>query len=195
MLSHLRDKVGAHRKGTGRCGALAGVLCAEASWLSWLPSWLPVCWSSAVQWQLLSCKACTPAKLLPAWLSVLAAAARRTFEARPIFSTDEPQAAKFKLERFLHAGRQAVASVVAPIAYAPLPLLAFHRAPDGALHLAAHGALVPSCAWRAACRACAGCAPCAATLPSVAVICAGVAKALPASCCGMGGMMLLILIP
>ena len=95
---------------------------------------------------------------------MLGAAARRTFQARPIFSTDEPQAAKFKLERFLHAGRQAVASVVAPIAYAPLPLLAFHRAPDGALHLAAHGARVLSCARRGACAARAVGTPCAATL-------------------------------
>ena len=108
---------------------------------------------------------------------------RRTFEARPIFSTDEPQAAKFKLERFLHAGRQAVASVVAPIAYAPLPLLAFHRAPDGALHLAAHGARVLSCALGVE-----------HALPVLPVLhaqqhskcCgAGEAKALPAACCSI----------
>ena len=109
--------------------------------------------------------------------------ARRTFEARPIFSTDEPQAAKFKLERFLHAGRQAVASVVAPIAYAQLPLLAFHRAPDGALQLAAHGARVLS-------RALGG----KHALPVLPVLhvrqhsksCgAGEAQALPAACCGI----------
>ena len=33
--------------------------------------------------------------------------------------------------------------MVAPIAYGPLPLLAFQRGPDGGLRLAAHGARPP----------------------------------------------------
>jgi pre-rRNA-processing protein TSR1 len=48
------------------------------------------------------------------------------------------------MERFLHAGRQTMMSVYAPICYPPLPVLAFHRGADGSLHLAASGVFPPS---------------------------------------------------
>jgi hypothetical protein len=52
------------------------------------------------------------------------------------------------MERFLHPGRQAMASVYAPICFGSLPLLAFQRGADGSLRLAASGAFahrLPSC--------------------------------------------------
>eukprot|EP00879_Flechtneria_rotunda_P011793 GHRR01012320.1.p1 GENE.GHRR01012320.1~~GHRR01012320.1.p1 ORF type:complete len:633 (+),score=247.02 GHRR01012320.1:2-1900(+) len=49
----------------------------------------------------------------------------RSFRAQPVFSDDGQGADKFKMERFLQAGRTAVGSVYAPISYPPLPLLAF----------------------------------------------------------------------
>ena len=56
----------------------------------------------------------------------------RTFVSRPILSTDEHGMDKFKMERFLHPGRRTVASCYAPIAYPPLPVLAFvNRAQGG----------------------------------------------------------------
>lgn len=45
------------------------------------------------------------------------------------------------MERFLHPGRQTVASVYGPICFGPLPVVAFQRSPDGSLRLAASGAL------------------------------------------------------
>lgn len=54
----------------------------------------------------------------------------RSFMACPVYSTDEHGADKHKMERFLHEGRPSVATVFAPIAYPPLPLLAF-KLPDG----------------------------------------------------------------
>ena len=45
------------------------------------------------------------------------------------------------MERFLHAGRQTMMTVYAPIAFGPLPLLAFQRTPDGQLRLVASGVL------------------------------------------------------
>ncbi len=48
----------------------------------------------------------------------------RSFTARPVLSSDNP-GDKHKMERFLHAGSHAVASVYAPISYGPLPALAF----------------------------------------------------------------------
>lgn len=47
----------------------------------------------------------------------------RTFEARPVLSTNEYNADKFKLEKFMHAGRTYVMSVYAPISFPPLPVL------------------------------------------------------------------------
>ena len=66
---------------------------------------------------------------------------RRSFTARPILSSDEPNTTRFKMERFLHAGRQTMMTVYAPIAFGPLPLLAFQRNPDGQLRLVASGVL------------------------------------------------------
>ena len=64
---------------------------------------------------------------------------RRTFMARPVFSTDDFQADKHKLERYLHDGRPAIATVYAPISYPPSPLLAFRAESDGSFTLAATG--------------------------------------------------------
>lgn len=41
--------------------------------------------------------------------------------------------------RFAAAGRQTMMTIYAPIAFGPLPLLAFQRAPDGHLSLVASG--------------------------------------------------------
>ncbi|KAJ4702261.1 pre-rRNA-processing protein TSR1-like [Melia azedarach] len=47
----------------------------------------------------------------------------RQFVARPIFSTDNINSDKHKMERFLHAGRFSVASIYGPICFPPLPLI------------------------------------------------------------------------
>ena len=47
----------------------------------------------------------------------------RTFYAQPVLSTDEYHADKFKMERFMHEGRPCMMSMVAPIAFGPLPAL------------------------------------------------------------------------
>lgn len=65
----------------------------------------------------------------------------RSFTARPILSTDEHGADKHKMERFLHEGRPSMATVFAPISYAPLPVLAFKALPGGRVVLAASGSL------------------------------------------------------
>lgn len=44
---------------------------------------------------------------------------------RPIFSSDAIRSDKHKLERFLHPGRFAMASVYAPVSFPPLPLIVF----------------------------------------------------------------------
>ena len=60
--------------------------------------------------------------------------------ARPIFSADDHGASKFKMEKFLQPGQNAMATVYAPISYGPLPLLAFHRdAESGEYRVAAVG--------------------------------------------------------
>lgn len=64
--------------------------------------------------------------------------------ARPILSSDEPNAPRFKMERFLHAGRQTMMTIYAPIAFGPLPVLAFQRPADRHLRLVASGALASS---------------------------------------------------
>ncbi|MFQ6621646.1 hypothetical protein Gotur_002494 [Gossypium turneri] len=52
----------------------------------------------------------------------------RQFVARPIFSTDNINSDKHKMERFLHAGRFSIASIYAPISFPPLPLIALKNA-------------------------------------------------------------------
>ena len=63
----------------------------------------------------------------------------RSFIARPIFSTDDPNVDKHKLERFLHDKRQCVATIYGPIQYGPLPLLAFKLTPNQPPQLALSG--------------------------------------------------------
>lgn len=66
----------------------------------------------------------------------------RTYTARPILSTDEHGADKHKMERFLHEGRVAMATIYGPITYPPCPLLAFKRNPfNSSLQLVATGSL------------------------------------------------------
>ncbi|CAH9128835.1 unnamed protein product [Cuscuta epithymum] len=48
----------------------------------------------------------------------------RQFVARPIFSSNNINSDKHKMERFLHAGRFSIASIYAPISFPPLPLVA-----------------------------------------------------------------------
>ncbi|PPD91883.1 hypothetical protein GOBAR_DD11193 [Gossypium barbadense] len=52
----------------------------------------------------------------------------RQFVARPIFSTDNINSDKHKMERFLHAGRFSIASIYASISFPPLPLIALKNA-------------------------------------------------------------------
>ncbi|PSR99521.1 Pre-rRNA-processing protein [Actinidia chinensis var. chinensis] len=47
----------------------------------------------------------------------------RQFVCRPIFSSDNINSDKHKMERFLHAGRFSIASIYAPISFPPLPLI------------------------------------------------------------------------
>eukprot|EP00245_Coleochaete_scutata_P001539 TRINITY_DN1191_c0_g3_i1.p1 TRINITY_DN1191_c0_g3~~TRINITY_DN1191_c0_g3_i1.p1 ORF type:complete len:496 (-),score=114.54 TRINITY_DN1191_c0_g3_i1:351-1775(-) len=67
----------------------------------------------------------------------------RRFNARPIFSTDDLNMDKHKFERFLHPGRFSIASVFAPVAFPPLPLLVFKveepLTADSAAGATAHG--------------------------------------------------------
>ena len=63
----------------------------------------------------------------------------RSFTARPIYSTDDPNVDKHKLERFLHDKRQCVATIYGPIQYPPLPLLAFKITSDQPPQLAMAG--------------------------------------------------------
>ncbi|XP_058220567.1 uncharacterized protein LOC131330850 [Rhododendron vialii] len=66
----------------------------------------------------------------------------RQFICRPIFSTDNTNSDKHKMERFLHAGQFSVASIYAPISFPPLPLVVLKREPTSAsLSVAAVGSL------------------------------------------------------
>uniref|UniRef100_M8B6P0 Pre-rRNA-processing TSR1-like protein n=1 Tax=Aegilops tauschii TaxID=37682 RepID=M8B6P0_AEGTA len=47
----------------------------------------------------------------------------RQFTARPLFSSDNINCNKHKMERFLHHGRFSIASVYAPISFPPVPLI------------------------------------------------------------------------
>ena len=64
----------------------------------------------------------------------------RQWGAHGVLSSDEANSDKHKMERFLHGGRHSMLSVMGPLAFGNLPLLAFHRDEDGALQLAATGA-------------------------------------------------------
>ncbi|KAM1398258.1 hypothetical protein ACFX2I_015726 [Malus domestica] len=67
----------------------------------------------------------------------------RQFIARPIYSTDNMNSDKHKMERFLHPGRFSMASIYAPISFPPLPLIALKSSEGVAapLTIAAVGAL------------------------------------------------------
>ncbi|KAK9748490.1 hypothetical protein RND81_02G061100 [Saponaria officinalis] len=54
----------------------------------------------------------------------------RQFVARPVFSSDNMNSDKHKMERFLHPGCFSVASVYAPISFRPLPLIAMKNTGD-----------------------------------------------------------------
>ncbi|XAR61555.1 hypothetical protein NMG60_11016009 [Bertholletia excelsa] len=56
----------------------------------------------------------------------------RQFVCRPIFSSDNINSDKHKMERFLHAGRFSIASIYAPISFPPLPLIVLKSAADSA---------------------------------------------------------------
>lgn len=64
----------------------------------------------------------------------------RTFEARPLFSTDNPRCDKHKMEKFLTADSHSFATVYANVGFPPLPLLAF-KIGDGRPELAFSGSL------------------------------------------------------
>ncbi|KNA18272.1 hypothetical protein SOVF_072290 [Spinacia oleracea] len=67
----------------------------------------------------------------------------RQFVARPIFSSDNFNSDKHKMEKFLHAGRFSVASIYAPISFPPLCLVAMKKLGDmGSPVLAAVGSLI-----------------------------------------------------
>ncbi|XP_027091606.2 uncharacterized protein [Coffea arabica] len=48
----------------------------------------------------------------------------RQFVAKPLYSSDNINSDKHKMERFLHAGRFSIASIYAPISFPPLPVIA-----------------------------------------------------------------------
>ncbi|KAG6592850.1 Pre-rRNA-processing protein TSR1-like protein, partial [Cucurbita argyrosperma subsp. sororia] len=64
----------------------------------------------------------------------------RQFVTRPIFSSDNFNSDKHKMERFLHAGRFSIASIYAPISFAPLPLIVLRNV-EGISSFAASGSL------------------------------------------------------
>ncbi|CAL1383706.1 unnamed protein product [Linum trigynum] len=66
----------------------------------------------------------------------------RQLVARPIFSTDNINSDKHKMERFLHPGHFAMASIYAPISFPSLPLIALKKIEGGgAPAVAAFGTL------------------------------------------------------
>lgn len=64
----------------------------------------------------------------------------RTFPARPLFSTDNPQCDKHKMEKFLAADCHSFATVYANVGFPPLPMLAF-KVRNGKPELAFSGSL------------------------------------------------------
>jgi len=65
----------------------------------------------------------------------------RQFTARPLFSSDNINCNKHKMERFLHHGRFSVASVYAPISFPPLPLIVLKNRDGEQPAIAAIGSL------------------------------------------------------
>ncbi|KAK4782398.1 hypothetical protein SAY86_016500 [Trapa natans] len=65
----------------------------------------------------------------------------RQFVLRPIFSTDNINSDKHKMERYLHSGRFSVASVYAPICFPPLPLIVLKGGNSSPPSVAAVGSL------------------------------------------------------
>ncbi|KAJ3697066.1 hypothetical protein LUZ61_000771 [Rhynchospora tenuis] len=65
----------------------------------------------------------------------------RQFMARPLFSSDNINSDKHKLERFLHPGRFSVASVYAPICFPALPLVVLKKRDNEMPAVAATGSL------------------------------------------------------
>ncbi|XP_038974747.1 pre-rRNA-processing protein TSR1 homolog [Phoenix dactylifera] len=65
----------------------------------------------------------------------------RQFFARPLFSSDNINSDKHKMERFLHPGRFSIASVYAPICFPPLPLIVLKNRHGEAPSIAATGSL------------------------------------------------------
>ncbi|OEL20864.1 Pre-rRNA-processing protein TSR1-like protein [Dichanthelium oligosanthes] len=65
----------------------------------------------------------------------------RQFTARPLFSSDNINCNKHKMERFLHHGRFSVASVYAPICFPPLPLIVLKNTDGEQPVIAAVGSL------------------------------------------------------
>ncbi|XP_073116809.1 uncharacterized protein [Elaeis guineensis] len=65
----------------------------------------------------------------------------RQFFARPLFSSDNINSDKHKMERFLHPGRFSIASVYAPICFPPLPLIVLKNMHGEAPSIAATGSL------------------------------------------------------
>jgi len=60
---------------------------------------------------------------------------------RPLFSSDNINCNKHKMERFLHHGRFSVASVYAPISFPPLPLIVLKNRDGEQPAIAAIGSL------------------------------------------------------
>jgi 40S ribosome biogenesis protein Tsr1 and BMS1 C-terminal len=60
---------------------------------------------------------------------------------RPLFSSDNINSDKHKLERFLHPGRFSVATVYAPICFPPLPLIVLKKRDGEPPAVAATGSL------------------------------------------------------
>lgn len=77
---------------------------------------------------------------LPSKTQLLLVTGVRQFVGRPVFSADDMHADKHKMDRFLYAGHQAVASVYAPVTYPPMPILAFDMS-SGSPRLAFTGTL------------------------------------------------------
>ena len=63
------------------------------------------------------------------------------FYIRPLFSSDNINSNKHKMERFLHHGRFSVASVYAPICFPPLPLIVLKNRDGEQPAIAAVGSL------------------------------------------------------